>query len=149
MTYNIVVQRCSKHVIEASTRGDADTILSAVTWITSTPTFAVLGGSKGSLIRFCISYSSCFTIAFTSCTSPFTSSISHFMLFWKSCSLLRVTARPLSPALAFGSGPLDNDDRPRPDLPSVANSVSTSRNVGGRSKYAACERSNYRCMKNA
>ena len=74
--------------------------------------------------------SSCFAIAFTSSNSP-------FILSWNSCSSHRVTARPLSPALAFGSGPLDDDDRPCHDLPGVASSVSTSNCVGRRSKSAA------------
>ena len=120
------------------TSSNAGATLSAVTRITSAPTFEEAAGSKPHVGRFRTSCESNFTMAFMSSNSPFTS-----------CSSLHTAARALSPAFAFGRGPLEDDDRSQPDFPSVASSVSTSSCVRGRSKSAACERSNCGSMKNA
>ena len=106
-----------------STSGDGGATLSAVTWIALAPTSEEAAGSKPPVGRFRTSCRSSFNMAFMSFNSPFT-------LSRKSYSSLHTVARALSPALAFGRGPLEDDDRSQPDFFGIANSVSTSSCVG-------------------
>jgi hypothetical protein len=115
----------------ASTCDNAGATFSEIIWITSVPTSEEAGGSTSPVFCFWEFCNSWAIMDFMMSNSPLKVSISF-------CTF----ARALSPSLPFVPGPLDDDDRTRPDFPGVASSASTSSCVGGLSKSAACERSN-------